>query len=72
MCTIKLPERYQRAALRNAVYQDVEGRVGIGFCLDAGGSVFVSLSAEEAGSLIDILQDVQDQAATQPDRLSGG
>lgn len=72
MSSIKLPERYQRAALRNAVYADNEGRVGVGFCLDAGGAVFISLSAEEAGSLIDILRDVQNQAEVQPERSSGG
>lgn len=72
MRELKLPERYQRAALRNAVYEDCEGRVGIGFCLDAGGSVFISLSAEEAGSLIGILQDVQDQSAIQSSSPAGG
>ena len=72
MRELKLPERYQRAALRNAVYMDCDGRVGIGFCLDAGGSVFISLSAEELGSLIEILQDVQGQASAHAVGASAG
>lgn len=70
---ILLPPRYQRGRWRNAVYVDREGRVGLGFTLEVGSPVFLSLSLDDASDVRDALQDVLDQIGLrdQPERSAG-